>query len=132
MSIEPKPVSEPKQDGPAPAAGEGPSEDERNMAMVCHAGGILTWFVIPLVVWQLKKGQSAFVDEHAKEALNFQLTLLIGDVVALLVMFTVSGALGAFLWLPVLIARVGLGIMGIMAATAGKPFRYVVNARFIR
>src|SRR5262249_36624518 len=119
--------------GAAPAADGLPTEDERNMAVLAHASGILTWFVGPLVIWQMKKGQSAYIEDQAKEARNFQLTLLIGDVIAILIMaIAPNPGLGMSPWLPVLAARVGLGIMGVMAASAGKPFKYVVNARFIK
>jgi uncharacterized Tic20 family protein len=117
---------------PPAATGAGPSEDEKNMAMLCHAGGILTGFIIPLVMWKLKGKESAFVEEHAKEAMNFELTLLPADFLAFIMIVAVSGALGMLLWAPVLIARLGLGIMGTLAALKGQSFKYVINARLIK
>jgi uncharacterized Tic20 family protein len=34
-------------------------------------------FIGPLIVWLIKKDQSKFVDAHGKEALNFQLNILV-------------------------------------------------------
>jgi uncharacterized Tic20 family protein len=33
-------------------------------------------FAIPLVMWLVKKDKSSFIDDHGREALNFQITLL--------------------------------------------------------
>lgn len=130
MSTNPGPATTPAV--PPAAGGPTPNEEEKNLAMLSHAGGILTGFIIPLIVWKLKGKDSPFVEEHAKEAMNFELTLMLGDFVALLVMIAISPGFGLLLWAPVLIARLGLGIMGTMAALQGQPFRYVVNARLIK
>ena len=44
------------------------SSDECNMAMLCHLGGIMG-FVIPLIVWLVKKDQSKYVDQQGKDAI---------------------------------------------------------------
>lgn len=60
-----------------------PTEDEKNLALLCHLLPIILGcttgfgFVAPLVLWLIKKDESAFVAFHAKESLNFQLTSLI-------------------------------------------------------
>jgi uncharacterized Tic20 family protein len=128
MSTEPKSAEAPPA---TPSAGASPNEEERNMAMTAHAGGILTGALLPFLIWHLKKGQSAYVDENALEALNFQLTLHPVDLVAIIIMIF-AGAWGLLLWLPVLVVRIGLGIMATMNAAQGKPFRYVINARLIK
>jgi uncharacterized Tic20 family protein len=128
------PPAAPTPAPPAPPAATdgGPSEDERNQAMLCHAGGILPpFFLVPLLMWKSKGKESAFVEEHAKEALNFEVTLNIGDVVALIVLIA-AGGWGLFIWAPVMLLRMALGIMGSMAAMKGQPYRYVVNARLIK
>jgi uncharacterized protein len=128
----PAPAPAPAASAPPPAADGGPSEDERNLAMFCHAGGILPpFFLIPLIMWKTKAKESAFVEEHAKEALNFEVTLNIVDVVALIVLIA-AGSIGFIIWVPVMLLRMALGIMGSMAAMKGQPYRYVVNARLIK
>ena len=64
----------------------GISAEERQWAMFAHlsalAGGIITagWagsigcFLGPLVIWLMKKETMPFVDDQAKEALNFNIT----------------------------------------------------------
>jgi len=57
------------------------SQDDKTMGMLAHILGIIS-FIGPLIIWLLKKDQSQFVDENGKVALNFQLTILIGFLIA--------------------------------------------------
>lgn len=110
------------------------SKDERNWAMACHLSAlsvIISGFgmiVGPLVVWLIKKDEMPFVDEQGKEALNFQITMLIAMIV--------SGVLTLVLIGFLLLAIVCLFdlIMVILAAirTAdGEHFRYPLTLRLI-
>jgi uncharacterized Tic20 family protein len=63
----PTPTSQPS-DG-------GISQDEKTMAMLAHGLPILVGFWAPLIIWLLKKDQSPYIAEQAKEALNFQITV---------------------------------------------------------
>ena len=40
------------------------SNDDRNLAMLAHLLGIVSGFVGALIIWLLKKDQSAFIDEQ--------------------------------------------------------------------
>ena len=80
----------------------GISAEERQWAMFAHlsalVGGILTsgWagsigcFIGPLVIWMVKKDTMPFVDDQAKEALNFNITVGIAWLV-----FTIIAAIKA-------------------------------------
>ena len=57
--------------------------------MLCHASALLGLFFHflghifgPLIVWLVKRGDAAEIDAHGKESLNFQLSMLIYDVIA--------------------------------------------------
>ena len=54
------------------------SQDDKTMGMIAHLSGIVTGFIGPLVIWLINKDKSdkAWVIEEAKEALNFQITVL--------------------------------------------------------
>ena len=119
----------PASSGPPGYGGPPPTADDRTMALLAHVLGIVTGFIGPLILWAVKKEQSPFIEDQAKEALNFQLTLLIAWVVA--------GASTAicigFLLVPVvLVCAIIFGIMGAMAANKGEAYRYPVNIRFIK
>ena len=53
------------------------TQGERNIAMLSHVLAFFTSFIGPLVIFLVKKDESKFISNHAKESLNFQITLLI-------------------------------------------------------
>ena len=52
------------------------SQDARNMAMLCHILGAVGFFG-PLVIWLIERDKHRFVDEHGREAMNYQISLMI-------------------------------------------------------
>lgn len=89
--------------------------------------GALVPFVAPLIV--LTTNQSVFVREHAREALNFQLTVLIPGIV-----FAVLAMVLSFGWVFALLLYVGclpMQVMGAAKAASGEWFRYPVAIRFV-
>lgn len=104
---------------------------DRALATVAHLVPVLALgFVAPLAVWLLARGRGPFVEQHAREALNMQLTLLGGYVVAWLLVtrswwFLV---LVAAVWL----AQVLLGVVATAAAARGRLYRYPVSLRLVR
>ena len=73
-----------------------PDSEARLWAMIAHLSGFLGYFlpvigslIGPLIVWQLKKDLHPYVDEQGKEALNFQITVLIAAMVCVLLMLIV-------------------------------------------
>jgi uncharacterized protein len=115
-------------DGSVPPA-MGGDKDARTMAMLAHLLGILIGFLGPLLIWLLKKDQSAFVESQSKEALNFQLTLLIGYVISGVTSCILIGwVLLPIVWLTGLI----FGIIGGMQANNGVEYRYPFNIRMIK
>ena len=114
--------------GPA-YTGPAPSKDDQTMAMLAHLLGILIGFLGPLIIWLIKKDQSPFVDDQGKEALNFQITLIIGYVIGGATSVICIG----FVILPaVWIAGLILAIMGAMAASKGEAYRYPLTLRLVK
>ena len=134
---------------PSPSASGMPAE-HRQWAMFAHlsalTGGLLTrpaggWgcFIGPLVIWLIKKETMPFVDDQAKEALNFNITVaIIALVMSLLFGFftLVTLGLGLIIVIPVVVAFVlAWLVMTIIAAIRsndGQAYRYPVAIRFIR
>lgn len=136
MSYDQEPVEEqvvPEPPMETPAEGGLPTQEARTWAMVCHILGLAGLLGIPfgnilgpLVVWLLKKEQFAFVNEQGKEALNFQITMLIYGIVAGILCFVLIG----FLLLPiVLIAWLVLTIVAAIKAKDGVHYRYPFTIR---
>lgn len=107
------------------------SKDDTNMAMLAHLLGILTGFIGPLILWLMKKDSSPFVEDQAKEALNFQIAILI-VYVALAVVSCVTLGFGALLYIPAMIVAIVFMIMACIAASKGELYRYPVNIRLIK
>jgi uncharacterized protein len=113
---------------PGPYAGPEPTKDDRTMGMLAHLLGIFLWFIGPLIIWLMKKDQSPFVDDQGKEALNFQLTMLIGWLIS---GATVCFGIGVVIGLAVWICTIVFGILGALEANKGVPYRYPFNIRMI-
>lgn len=118
----------------APAPGYGApvapmsDSDQRLWAMLAHLGGILFGFLAPLVVWLVYKEKSRFVEEQAKEALNFQITLLGAWIVCFILSFVLIG----FILMPLVwIASLVFSIIGGLAANKGQAYRYPFALRLI-
>jgi uncharacterized protein len=124
---------EPREDDLEPRPAESsalsiPStQEDRQMGLFCHLGGALLGFLVPLIIWLIKKDQSKFVDDQGKEALNFQITLLIGHVIGGATICFTFGLINMAVWVLGLV----FGIMGGMEANKGVVYRYPINIRMI-
>jgi hypothetical protein len=104
-------------------------EDEKLWAMGAHLGGLVLGFIAPLIVWLIYRERSAYLDRQAKEALNFQLTLLIGYLVG----FVLACFLIGFVLLPVVwIVGIVFMVMAAIAVSKFEDYRYPINIRFIK
>jgi len=109
----------------------------------------------PLIVYLIKGHESEFVGEHAKASLNYQITISILGLVAILVAIAMSlsfligstsensnagPAIGfGVLWIAIGIVAVLLLlfslifiILGTIAANEGRPYTYPFAIRFLR
>lgn len=121
--------------GNAESAGK-PSKDACTWAMLCHIAG-LAWLIVPaiggiigpLIIWQIKKDLSPFVEQNGKEALNFQISMLIYAIVAALL---IMACVGTFLLPLVGIADVVFAIIAAVKAANGETYHYPATIRFIK
>jgi uncharacterized Tic20 family protein len=104
--------------------------DERMWAILAQVGPFILGFIAPLVIWLVLKDRSRFVDQEAKESLNFQITVVIG-MIAAAVITAVTFGFGAIVYLA-FIAAVVFMILAAVANGNGAPYRYPVNIRFIK
>jgi uncharacterized Tic20 family protein len=123
-------------------ANEELSKDSRMWAMFCHLAGlagfvipvVISGIIAPLIVWQIKKDEHPFIDEHGKEAVNFQISIslymvigiaacLVTCIGAVLIPF-LAGALGIIDLVFLLIAAV--------KANNGEHYRYPICIRLVK
>jgi uncharacterized protein len=118
---------------PPPAPSGAAPQDQRTLALVAHLLGILTWVVGPLIIWLISKDDvnKGFVTDQAKEALNFQITITIAYIIAIVLMMV---TLGLLFFLPTLvwIASLVFCILGGIKANNGEAYRYPFALRLIK
>lgn len=103
------------------------------MALLAHIGGALTCIVAPLIIWLLKKDQGGFVEDQAKEALNFQITVAIFIIGLIILSFIpLVGCITAPLSLVVALGSLVLGIVGGVKANEGRAYRYPFALRLVK
>ncbi len=104
------------------------SNEEKTLAMLAHLITFVSSFIGPLVIYLVKKDESAYVAAHAKEVLNFHLSVLIYVGIAFLSLFVLIGfvlmpALGIFVFV--------VTIIGAIRGYEGTMYRYPLCIRFI-
>ncbi|MEP7339042.1 MAG: DUF4870 domain-containing protein [Acidobacteriota bacterium] len=119
------------------------SKDERTWGMFSHLSALVGYFVVPfgniiapLIIWLVKRDESQFVADQAKESLNFQISLLIygavGSVICLILMLVVVGFILIFaLWGALYIGGIVLTLVAAIKANEGQPYRYPFTIRLV-
>lgn len=102
------------------------NSDEKTMAILSHVLTFVGGFLAPLIIYLIKKDESAFIREHARESLNFQITVLI-IVIALFI--TIIGIL--LLWV-IGIAALVFVILATVKASEGKLYKYPFSLKLIK
>jgi hypothetical protein len=111
------------------------SSEIRTWSVLCHASALLGLFLHffghllgPLVVWLIKRDVSPEIDANGKESLNFQLSMLIYDIVAGILCIVLIG-------IPILIALWVLNTVFVIIASVktsnGESYRYPFTIRFL-
>lgn len=122
----------------------GLKDDDKTWAMFAHLGllghvvlpGVS--FLIPLIIWLSKRADSDYIDDHGREAVNFQISLLIYSI-GLPILAALIGVLtcgvGFVLLIPAALLPYVLGIIGMIqaaiAANRGEFYRYPMTFRFL-
>ena len=133
----PPPAAWPQQQAQA-------DSDRRNWAVGAHlsalVASVFTGLAVlgPLVVYLIKKDHDRFIAEHAREALNFQLTWLVGGfaaTVAAIIITVVTVGLGLIVFVPAAIAFaiawLVFMVKASMAASRGEYYRYPLTVRLV-
>lgn len=121
------------------------TESDRHYALAMHLS-LLGNFVAPVIIvllplfmWIHKKDQSAFIDDHGRETLNFHLTLMVYFFALPLLAIPIGVLLcGVGILITVPIAAMlpyVLGIVGMIqaaiAANRGEFYRYPMTIRVL-
>ena len=107
----------------------------RTWNTLCHASALLGVFLHfpghllgPLLVWLVKRGDSPEIDAHGKEALNFQISMLLYSLVAgVFCLILIGFVFLAILW----VLNAVFVIIASIQASDGKFYRYPMTIRFL-
>ena len=127
-------MTTPAPAAPQPAAPLTEAEDKQ-WASFAHFGGVLG--ILPsLIIWLIFKDRGPKTNVEGKEALNFQITVTILQVI-LYILGTILaivfiGFLFYFLAFLVWVAMVVFSIIGGVKVNGGGSYRYPVSVRLIK
>ena len=112
-----------------------PVTQDHSMETLCHLLGLALLTPIPfanilgpLILWLWKKDTCPGVDQHGKEAINFQISMSIYTILA---GFSIFIVVGLVLLPSVIITNLVLIVIASMKASRGEFYRYPLTIRFI-
>ncbi len=118
-----------------PAIETTPSKDERTWAMLSHFSALCMFIfpfgniLAPLIIWLIKKEEMSFVENQAKEVLNFQISMTIYLLISGILCFILIGI--PFV-IGLVIFNVIITIIAGIKANDGKSYQYPINLRLIK
>ena len=112
------------------------SSDVRTWCVLCHASALAGFFVPwaghilgPLIIWLAKRGDSTEIDANGKESVNFQISMLIYNLIAGILCLVLIG----FVILAILhLLNLVLVIVASIQVSEGKFYRYPLAIRLIK
>ncbi|MCQ9366933.1 DUF4870 domain-containing protein [Brevibacterium sp. 50QC2O2] len=107
------------------------SPNDRTTSLWVGIGQLLTGWIVPLILFLVKKDESAFVREHSRQALNFGITIVIANA-AISIITVVTFGIGGILYFATAIVQIVFGILQAVAANKGQGYRYPMTIQFIK
>lgn len=105
-----------------------PSNDDKNIATITHLAGTVFSFVPALIVWVLKKDDSEFIADQAREALNFQITVILAQFIAWILAWIL---IGFFFMFIIWVFNIVFCIIAAISTSKGETYRYPFCLRLI-
>lgn len=102
---------------------------DKNLLVLVHISGLLTGFIVPLVLWSSQREEIIDMESHGKASVNFQLTSLLYFIIAF--MFGFMCCLG-FITIPFWFVYAYLfPIISAVNASNDKEPYYPLTIKFI-
>lgn len=103
--------------------------DARTWAALAHLSGLITLFIGPLIIWAVYKDRYPFVDDQAKEAMNFQISMMIYYIASSILAILLIGVVG---WIVLPILDFIFVIFAAINASNGTNYRYPIAIRLVQ
>lgn len=114
----------------------GVTDDEKTWAMLAHLS-LLAHLVLPgvaiiapIVIYAVKRDGSPYVEDHAREALNFQITLILYHLIAIPLAIITCGIGGLLVVVAYVLGLIGM-VMATLAANRCEFYRYPMTFRLV-
>lgn len=121
------------------------TQNDKNYSSITHLSSFAGWIfpfgniIVPFVLWSAKKSESAYIDNHGKAVVNFQLSLmlyafLLTLLIIPLTIFTLGLGLVAVILgiIPAVILIIATIISASIKATNGEYYEYPFTIEFIK
>ncbi|SDA77146.1 MULTISPECIES: DUF4870 domain-containing protein [unclassified Janthinobacterium] len=103
---------------------------DTTIAILSHIGGLFTSWVAPLIIYLIKKDDAdKFSAENAREALNFQITLILWYIACFILSFVL---IGLFMFWLVALGNLVFSIIAAVKASNGVVYRYPLTWRPVK
>ena len=102
---------------------------DKTFAILVHLAGLFTSWVGPLIIYLIKKDSDPFTAANAREALNFQLTIMFAYIISAILIVVLVGIV--LIWAVVLINLI-FSIRAAVKASNGDNYRYPLTIRLIK
>ncbi len=121
------------------------TKNDKNYSSITHLSCFAGIFfplgnvIAPLVMWLAKKNESTFIDSHGKSAINFQLSLLLYEILLVILFVPITiitlglGAIAIVLGIiPAFILIIASIISASINASNGEEFEYPFTINFLK
>lgn len=104
-----------------------PTDEERTLAMLIFLISFFTSVLGPLIIWLIKRKESAYIDHYGREYFNMTISYFIYTIISAFSLFILIG----FILLPAVgIAAIVFTIIGAVKAYGGEYYRIPFIIRF--
>lgn len=103
--------------------------EDRMLAAVLYVVSLFAPIIGPLIIWLLKKDDSAFIDYHGREYFNFFISYTVYSVISGILVFLLVGIF--LLWILGIMALV-FTIIAAVKAYEGNEYRFPLVFRIIK
>ncbi len=105
------------------------ASNDKLLAILCHVSFFLgVGFLLPLIVYLVNRNDSVFVATHAREVLNFHISLLIYFICTIPLFFIL---IGIPIYLALVLMAFICAIIGAVRASDGGFYYYPLTIRFV-
>ncbi len=120
---------------PNPISPSSATQDERNWAVILHLSVLanavapFAGFAVPVIIWAIKKDQSAYLNQVGKEVINFVITCaILGAIFSVLIYVVIGIPLVALLYLWCII----LPIIAAIKTSQSENYLYPLTMRLLK